>query len=86
MGIEESAIQKVEEWAWNVAAKKAIAAALGFLASQTALSGIAWLEAHGIKIQLDPVKMQTSFDALGVAGFALAHDWLKLKFPESKWL
>ena len=82
MGMFETA----EQWLWTVALKKIIAASVGFLASKEAMIGLAWLEAHGVHIAIDPQKFQTVFMVSGVAGFALAHDWLKLKFPDSKYL
>lgn len=79
-------LENAEKWAWNVAVKKGIAAVLGFVASQQALTGLAWLSAHGITITIDQARFKESFTILGVAGFALAHDYLRLRFPESKWL
>ena len=78
--------QTAEEWAWKVALRKIIAATIGFLASQQAVAGIAWLETHGIHLSIDTQKFQIEMTALGIAGFAALHDWLKLKFPDSKYL
>lgn len=79
-------IEDAEKWAWQVAVKKIIVGILGFLASQKAVAGLAWLQAHGISVNIDPTKFQTEFTALGIGGFIAAHDWMKLKFPESKWI
>ena len=79
-------IQTVEQWAFNVALKKVVAALIGFLASQQAISGLAWLQAHGVTLNVDLPKFQEAITLLGIGGFAAGHDWLKLKFPDSKWL
>ena len=75
-----------EKWLWTVAVKKIIAAIVGFLASQQALDIIAKLQAHGVNVQIDPARFETEVTLAGIGLFAMLHDWLKLKFPESKWL
>ena len=82
MGILETA----EKWAWDIALKKIIAAMIGFLASKEAIMGLAWLEAHGVHIDVDISKFSTEMILFGIGGFTALHDFLKLRFPESKWL
>ena len=82
MGIIENA----QRWLWTVAVRKVIVAVVGFLASQQAITGFEWLQAHGITIAIDPVKFQTEATVAGIALFTTVHDWIKVKFPDAKWL
>lgn len=79
-------IEDGEKWLWTVALRKAIVAAIGFLASKQALTGLAWLQAHGIMVTFDVKQFQTQAMITGIAGFTLIHDKLKLKYPDAKWL
>lgn len=77
MGMLETA----EKWLWQVAVKKIVVAVVAFLTSQAAISALT-----SLGIQIDMQKFQLELTAGLMGAFVVAHDWLKLKFPESKWL
>lgn len=85
-------------WLWQVALRKATAAAakvvaglgVAHLAQPTVdqfLAHLTPLLAHvgitlQVAIQVDPVKMEAALAILFVTGLETGHDWLKLKFPD----
>ena len=88
---DETVIQKVEAWAWQVAFKRIIAAVVGFLASQKAVQGLAWLEAHGeaegytYDYTVNPMvrgRMQSRIDRVYVSGsLAKVHSAIVIRSP-----
>lgn len=74
-----------KDYSWQVALKK-VAYGLGKLA----LAGLAYTHSVDIQtklgLQVDPVKFQDGVTAFAFGGLEAAHDWLKMKLPNVKWL
>lgn len=80
-GNKMSIFETAERWLWTVAVKKLVVAIVGFLTSQAAIQAM-----NSLGIQIDMQKFQIELTAGLIGAFTIVHDWLKLKFPESKWL
>lgn len=78
-------MSNVSEWLARVAFKKIAytigKAAAGFLAYTKVTSVM-----NALGIQADPAKFQEGAAAFVLAGLEALHDWLNLRFPDSKWL
>ena len=84
-------------WLWTVAARRVgvgVAAwfagtIVAWTASDSAVAFFKMLaDVWGLSITVvvDQAKLESRMVLVGIIGFTAGHDWLKLKFPESKWL
>ncbi|MDZ4344256.1 MAG: hypothetical protein U1E51_17690 [Candidatus Binatia bacterium] len=84
-------------WLWTVAARKVGIFAAGYIAASVA----AWLgsdyavtffkllsDVWGLTVTVivDQAKLENRLGLVGVMAFVAAHDWLRLRFPDSKFL
>ena len=84
-------------WLWTVALRRVGAATAGWGAG----SLVAWLGSDQavaffklladvwgltITVVVDQGKLENRLELVGIIAFTAAHDWLKLRFPDSKFL
>ena len=92
MGIEENVVK----WLLPVALRKAGVAltgyitgwAIAYVTGEQMAHILQVLQTFGVTVTvaIDKTVFEPRMAGLGVVGFTLAHDYLKLRFPSIKWL
>lgn len=85
MGFIDGIEHKAGDYLFSVGAKRVAAAIAGFVVGKLASGTIAiLLNKYGVSI--DPATLSTEINGAVIAGAVALHDWLRVKYPEAKWL
>ena len=86
----------IGKYAWGVAGKRVVFAmtgyfigqALGVVNGEQMAQALAFLSTVGVHITvaIDEAVFRSRMEVAGIAGVTILHDWLRVRFPDSKWL